>query len=289
MDGIEATRIIREEIGTDYARNIPIIALTANAIVGNEEMFLSHGFQAFISKPIDMAKLDYVLRQWVRDKVIEKELWGKGEDEHFPEKQSCDKKNNDSSFASIKIDGIDSGRALERFGGDESVLTDVLRSYATNTPSLLSSLRESLEAEHLTDYAIVVHGIKGSSYGIFAQEVGKTAETLEMSSKAGDLNAVKAGHFAFEELTETLIKDISKSLDAIDSAAGKPVVAEPDPALLHELREACKTFNMDRVDKAMDLLESLRYERGAKLIAWLRDQVSNMTFEEIADGEWPSE
>ncbi|MDR1744123.1 MAG: response regulator, partial [Planctomycetota bacterium] len=40
MDGIEATRIIREEIGTEYARNIPIVALTANAIVGNEEMFL---------------------------------------------------------------------------------------------------------------------------------------------------------------------------------------------------------------------------------------------------------
>jgi len=52
MDGIEATRIIREEIGTEYSQNVPITALTANAIVGNEEMFLSKGFQALISKPI---------------------------------------------------------------------------------------------------------------------------------------------------------------------------------------------------------------------------------------------
>ncbi len=66
MDGMEATRIIREEIGTEYARAIPIIALTANAIVGAEEMFLRCGFQDFISKPIDMAKLDAVLRRWVR-------------------------------------------------------------------------------------------------------------------------------------------------------------------------------------------------------------------------------
>ncbi len=73
MDGIEATRIIREEIGTEYAKNMPIIALTANAIVGNEEMFLRRGFQDFISKPIDMAKLDAVLRRWVRDRGREQE------------------------------------------------------------------------------------------------------------------------------------------------------------------------------------------------------------------------
>ncbi|MDR0564751.1 MAG: response regulator [Azoarcus sp.] len=71
IDGIEATRIIREEIGTDYAKNIPIIALTANAIVGNENMFLSKGFQAFLSKPIDIRALDATLDHWVRDKTKE--------------------------------------------------------------------------------------------------------------------------------------------------------------------------------------------------------------------------
>ena len=71
MDGIEAARIIHEEIDTEYARNIPIIALTANAVVGTEEMFLSKGFQDFIPKPIDTAKLDAVLRRWVRDKSRE--------------------------------------------------------------------------------------------------------------------------------------------------------------------------------------------------------------------------
>ena len=74
MDGIEAARIIREEIGTEYARNIPIIALTANAIVGSEEMFLNKGFQDFISKPIDTAKLDAVLRRWIRNKSRENNM-----------------------------------------------------------------------------------------------------------------------------------------------------------------------------------------------------------------------
>jgi CheY-like chemotaxis protein len=73
MDGMETTRVIREELGTAYARNIPIIALTANAIAGNEDIFLSKGFQAFISKPIDIVKLDSVINRWVRDKSQEKE------------------------------------------------------------------------------------------------------------------------------------------------------------------------------------------------------------------------
>ncbi|MCL1941828.1 MAG: ATP-binding protein, partial [Synergistaceae bacterium] len=63
MDGMEATRIIREEIGSEYAKTVPIIALTANAIAGNEEMFLGSGFQAFISKPIEIDRLDAVIRE----------------------------------------------------------------------------------------------------------------------------------------------------------------------------------------------------------------------------------
>ncbi|MDR1755011.1 MAG: response regulator [Eubacterium sp.] len=72
MDGIEAAKIIREEIGTEYAKNIPIIALTANAVAGSEDVFLSKGFQAFISKPIDIAKLDSVINHWIRNKSLEK-------------------------------------------------------------------------------------------------------------------------------------------------------------------------------------------------------------------------
>ncbi|MDR0555306.1 MAG: response regulator [Treponema sp.] len=63
MDGIEAARIIREELHTDYARNLPIVALTANALAGNEEMFLAKGFNAFLSKPIDIKRLDEVLKE----------------------------------------------------------------------------------------------------------------------------------------------------------------------------------------------------------------------------------
>ena len=71
MDGIEAARIIRDEMEAGRTKKMPIIALTANAIVGNEQIFLDNGFQAFISKPIDIMRLDSILRQWIRDKKRE--------------------------------------------------------------------------------------------------------------------------------------------------------------------------------------------------------------------------
>ncbi|MCL2456619.1 MAG: ATP-binding protein, partial [Defluviitaleaceae bacterium] len=111
MDGIEATQKIRA-IDSEYAQKIPIIALTANAIVGNEEMFLQKGFQAFISKPIEIARLDAVIREWIRDK--EQEYLYKTNDEIFIEE-----KNNVAAWILEKnISGLNIEKGIKHFGGD---------------------------------------------------------------------------------------------------------------------------------------------------------------------------
>ena len=66
IDGIETAISIRN-LGTEYARKIPIIALTANAIQGIEDMFYANDFQDFLSKPINIMRLDSVIRKWVSD------------------------------------------------------------------------------------------------------------------------------------------------------------------------------------------------------------------------------
>jgi CheY-like chemotaxis protein len=70
MDGIETTLRIRA-LGTEYACNIPVIALTANAVAGNEQMFLKNGFDAFLPKPFNVMALDSVIQRWVRNKSKE--------------------------------------------------------------------------------------------------------------------------------------------------------------------------------------------------------------------------
>ncbi len=209
MDGMETVRIIRNEIDTEYARNIPIIALTANALVGNDEMFRNNGFQDFISKPIDVVKLDAVLRRWVRDK--EKEAGFLEPPERKPDSPLTDSRPI-PSLQRLTIEGWDKRKALERFSDDEEVLIGVLRSYATGMRPLVDDLDRYMAAENLRDYAIAVHGIKGASYGICAQEAGRLAESLEVAAKAGDVEGVKGRHRAFIDTVKTLVDTIEKKL-----------------------------------------------------------------------------
>jgi CheY-like chemotaxis protein len=82
MDGIEATAAIRkweskqEKLRenrsiSERPKGVPIIALTANAVVGMKESFLEKGFNDFLSKPIDISKLDELLEHWIRKEKIE--------------------------------------------------------------------------------------------------------------------------------------------------------------------------------------------------------------------------
>ncbi|MDR0322294.1 MAG: transporter substrate-binding domain-containing protein [Treponema sp.] len=65
MDGVEAVKLIRA-LGTEYAKNIPIIALTANTVAGNEQMFLENGFNAYLPKPFNAMSLDVVVQKWIK-------------------------------------------------------------------------------------------------------------------------------------------------------------------------------------------------------------------------------
>jgi CheY-like chemotaxis protein len=65
MDGIEATAAIRAWEESQHEKNVPIIALTANAISGMKELFLEKGFNDYISKPIEIAKLEEIMYRWI--------------------------------------------------------------------------------------------------------------------------------------------------------------------------------------------------------------------------------
>ena len=191
MDGVEAVRIIRQEIGTGYAKQIPVIALTANAIRGSEEMFLGLGFDDFLSKPIDIFRLDAVIHRWLRAK------------EEEPARSSV---AGDSAFSktplSWRIDGLDIASAMERFGDIEESVVTSLRSFTVHLPSMLNKLQalpEQGQEERLREYIIAVHSVKGASYGICADEVGRLAEDLEHAAKTGGFDYIAAN-------TGTLIK-----------------------------------------------------------------------------------
>jgi len=277
MDGIEATQLIRE-IDTDYTKNIPIIALTANAIVGNEEMFLNMGFQAFISKPIEIAHLDAVIRKWVRDEEQEK-LYRHTENDLIIHTEHEDK---NWQILDKGIPGINIQKGLLRFKGDKDAYLTVLRSYAKNTPPLIDAIVE-VDPDRLMDYNTIVHGIKGSSGAICAEETAGIAETLENAANAGDYNYIITNNANFINTTRGLITEIQKMITEIDAGSQKPLKPSPDVKTLEQLRQACINYEMNDVDAALEELEAFDYESNGELIPWLRENAEQMNFNEIVE------
>ena len=107
----------------------------------------------------------------------------------------------------IKIPGLDAEKGLDLFEDDVELYLIVLRSYADNTPPVLDKIR-NVSAETLADYAIAVHGIKGTSTTIGAEEIRITAGKLEDLARAGDLNGVLAINDSFLKQTDDLINSI---------------------------------------------------------------------------------
>jgi CheY-like chemotaxis protein len=285
MDGIEATGIIRE-INTDYARNIPIIALTANAIAGNEEMFLSKGFQAFLSKPIDIGRLDEVIRRWVRDAKQEALLAEQQEIQlqYWQDRRSVmDRRSGiDRRKSGLQFAGLDMKKGIERFGGDEETYFSILRSYAVNTRPLLESI-ERVREDNLAGYAVVVHGIKGSSNGIFAEMIGASAENLEKAAIAGDYDYISAHHETFLNAAWKLIHDLEDVLSDMDAGNPKPIKDKPDAETLSKLLAACKAYDVDGVDEAVAELEKYGYESDDGLAAWLIENSKLTNFRQIME------
>jgi signal transduction histidine kinase/DNA-binding response OmpR family regulator len=176
MDGIEATHQIRGE-GYD----LPIVALTANILVGQEEMFLNNGFSGFISKPIDANRLDDCLKEFISNKA----------------------------------------EALPATGEpvlSEALTSSFLRDAKKVTKKLTSIMQDqTFDEEALKLYTINTHAIKSALANIGAAELSDIAYALEEASRASDTDTIKAETLPFleslAEITKRLTPETTDSAD----------------------------------------------------------------------------
>ena len=282
MDGVEATRHIRE-LGTDYAKNIPIIALTANALTGNEEFFLANGFNAYVIKPINVNVLNSVLLKWVRDAKKESLL---------EEKTLTDNELSLSGILkSYTIEGVDLAAGAAQFGGEENYL-EIIKVFVADTPKLLEDIQNfkrkftimpaaavaALDA--LKNYSITVHGIKGSCYGICAAQVGDLAKELEMAAKTQDLNKIMSLNNEFIVATEKLVNEL-KILFPKKDETEKPKKETPDPALLEKLLCSTQSYNINEMIDLIKELEKYDYEEKNDFVQLLRQAIDNYEYLEV--------
>jgi signal transduction histidine kinase/CheY-like chemotaxis protein len=213
MDGIEAVKIIR---GLGYPRTI--IALTANAVVGQADIFLANGFDDFISKPIDMRILDMALNEYIYDKQPPEVLEAaaarakKEEIEAQAKTQQVPPVSPGSDTPSFDIPGLNVGQGLAVFEGDVETYVSALRSFTKNVPEILDKLRAVTE-ENIADYAINVHGLKSIGGWICADGIRARAASLEALAKAGDLFGVTTLNKYLMDETETFMSDLRVQID----------------------------------------------------------------------------
>ncbi|MDR1647544.1 MAG: response regulator [Zoogloeaceae bacterium] len=284
MDGIEATRRIRE-LGTDYAKQLPIIALTANAIAGNEAMFLEHGFQDFLSKPIDLLLMDAVLRHWVRDggahRAAEDSPAQEAEEAETPPPETAETRNMTEALR--HIDGLDWEEGCAHLGGDASAYIEILRSWLRHTPELREKI-QTPQAETLPDYVIHVHGIKGSSYGVGARRVGVCAEALEDAARHGDIAFVREKTPELLALLDAMLLAITAVFQKAEAADTREFREKPDPALLRTIFEAARDYDEDALKAALARLETFHHAaEGEALVCWLREAIEHLEFSGIQE------
>ena len=112
----------------------------------------------------------------------------------------------------INIPGVDAKMGLSLYGNEMDIYIEVLRSYVSYTPEVLQTIRNVSE-ETLSEYAITVHGIKGTSANIGAEKTREAAFDLEKMAKAGDLRGILEKNDNFIKETENVLADIKTWLE----------------------------------------------------------------------------
>lgn len=207
MDGLEATAQIRKNEG-EYFKNVPIIALSANAVIGVREMFINAGMNDFIAKPIEIAKLDVMLKKWIpKDKrQIVKKIRSFGSESEYV-----------SMLRALPELSVD--EALNKVG-HSSVYEKIVKLTVKLLPENMEKLNMFLKMDFRL-YSIEVHGIKGVLKNIGAYELAELAYQLEMLSKDGDLDKCIALNPIFNEKVFKFLKTINAAeYDSKEKEAG---------------------------------------------------------------------
>ena len=207
MDGVETTMKIRA-LDSQYAKEIPIIALTANAIKGVEKQFKDAGMNDYLSKPIHVDQLNDILKKWL---PLEKQIRVVDGEEMKPvpssEAKTKEQREEDLLFS---LKGINIENGIRNCGGNRNVYIQILRTFSSS--NLAAGLESYYEAEDWHNYEVIAHSVKGACRNIGAEDIADKAYKLELAGKKADAAFIRANHKEFLDEYKELISSITKAI-----------------------------------------------------------------------------
>jgi len=258
MDGIETTKQMRK-----MGYNHPVVALTANALAGQAEMFLKNGFDDFISKPIDIRQLNASLNRLIRDKYPSEVV-----EAARKEKEEMEKK--------------------DLIGGHHQVDIELAQVFARDAEKAIKTIKSSMknnlsDKEDVSMYVINVHAMKSALANIGEKELSATALRLEQAGREKNINVILTETSDFLEKLEKVINEIRQKKAKIESTED----TEESLLLLKDklkiIKDACSAMDKKTAKKALNELREKTWSHETnELINLIAEHLLHSEFEETS-------
>ena len=270
MDGYEATRKLREN--PRYA-NLPVIAMTANAMVGDKEKCLDAGMNDFVAKPIDVGQLFTTLARWVKPKS------SAGPVTITPVLTSPD--------ILPDIPGLEIAQALQRVGGNAALLRKLLTRFHETQFDVMARIDTAIAGSDIDTATREAHTIKGLAGNIGATAMFERAATVESMLKHGEAARLPQARQAMEQELKVLLQNIATAIgtNKVEESSTAPRAQIDIAALAGDLHALAALLADDdsqavkRIDGIADRLSDLGQRDPAKQLKRL---ISQYDFEAAA-------
>ncbi|MDR1243452.1 MAG: response regulator [Deltaproteobacteria bacterium] len=274
MDGMDAVALIRDMPGEQY-KNMPIIALTANALTGMREMFLAGGFNDYLSKPVELRLLYEMLERWIP------------QEKQIREESPRTRLEPMEQLSRISIEGIDTRLGLERTGGEEAQYEEVLRIFCKDAEMRVEILRDLAVAAtdiNLRLFTTHMHALKSALANIGAVDLSSGAARIERAGHMEDMPIIMEETGPFLDKLQALVERIhaigpeqratAADADALDAS----VLGE-----FARLKAALKVEDIKNTDVILDNLGKMPLpHKYKKTLSKISEFVLISEFEEAA-------
>ena len=236
MDGYKATEILRE---TYTSSELPIIAMTANALKGDREKSIESGMNDYISKPIDPEILFETLEKWISGnstKNIKKPL---------------------TENLNEKVEILDFNKTLIRLGNKENFYYDLLNRYCDNYSKLINDFSDMWMNKQYDDAKRFIHSIKSVTGNIGAIKLNRFIAEFEEKYESYDEEGLNENLVIFSDLNEELLNRITK------------VISKKAP------EEKQLNINFDVYEALNKLMEALQKARAKEIKESMNYLVTN--------------